>query len=135
MFQIVNPVPFNLTVEHLAVGVTFRQVGSIIHATKEQTGLASIGSINKATVCRYAHFICALSLQNISEMLMTLSVWAFSIALNMSTHQGVSYLDIRICLCWQGEILNLHLVSVPVFERHTGENVFNVSAKFLDCIC
>lgn len=135
MFQIANPTQFNLTVEYLAVGVTFRQVARIVRATKEQTGLASIGSINEASVCRYSRFICALSLQKISEMLMSTSVWAFSIALDMSTHQGVSYLDIRIRICWQGEMLNLHLVSIPVFERHTGENMFNASTKFLDCIC
>ena len=33
--KIVNPVQFNLTVEYLAVGVTFRQFGSIICAMKE----------------------------------------------------------------------------------------------------
>ena len=52
----------------------------------------------------------------------------------MSTHQGVLYLKIRIRLCWKGDILNLHLVSIPVFDRHTGENMFNVSAKFFGCI-
>ncbi|KAI9911988.1 hypothetical protein PsorP6_009573 [Peronosclerospora sorghi] len=55
--------------------------------------------------------------------------------LDMSTYQGVSYLDIRIRLCWQGTIVNIHLVSVPVFERHINENMFNISVKFLDCIC
>ena len=66
---------------------------------------------------------------------MTPSVWDFSIALEISTHQGVLYLDIRIRLCWQVDILNLHLVSIPVFDRHTGENMFNVYTKFFDCIC
>ena len=68
--------------------------------------------------------------ENILEMLMTPSVWDFSIALEISTHQGVLYLDIRIRLCWQGDILNLHLAYIPVFDRNTGENMFNVSAKF-----
>ncbi len=104
-------------------------------ATKEQTVLAVIGNINVASVCRSARFICALSLQKISEMLMSRRVWAFSIALDMSSHKGVSYTDIRLRLCWHGEILNLHLVSFPVFRRHTGENMFNVSANFLDNIC
>ena len=72
--NIFNPVQFNLTVEYLAVGVTFRKVGIIIRATKEQTGLASIDSIDCATVCRYTCFVCALSLKKISEMLMTPSV-------------------------------------------------------------
>lgn len=133
--KIVNPVQFNLTVECLSVGLTFRQIARIIIATKEQTEIASIGSINETYVCRYARFSCALSLQNISEMLMTPNFRAFSIYFDMSTHQGMTYLDIRLRLCWQGEILNFHIVSVPVFERHTGENIFNVSANFLDCIC
>ena len=132
--KIVNPVQFNLTVEYLAVGVTFRQVGRIIRATREQPGLASIGSINKATVRQYTCFVCALILQKILDMLITPSVWAFSISLDMSTHQGVLYLDIRIYLCWQGDFLKLHLVSIPVFDRHIGENMFNVSAICFDCI-
>ena len=69
------------------------------------------------------------------EMLMTLSVWDFSIALDMSTHQGVFYLNTWIRLYWKVDTLNLHLVSIPVFDRHTDENMFNVSAKFFDCIC
>ncbi|KAI9919028.1 hypothetical protein PsorP6_011738 [Peronosclerospora sorghi] len=70
MGRIANPAQFNLTVEYLAVGVTFRQIVSIITATKEQTGLASIGCINEASVCRYARFLCALYLQKIAEIFM-----------------------------------------------------------------
>ena len=120
---------------YLTVGITFRQVGRIIRAMKDQTGLASIVSISEATVCQYTRFVCALSLQNILDILITLSVWDLLIALDMSTHQGFLYLDIRIRICWQGDILNIHLVYIPVFDRHTGENMFNASAKFFDCIC
>ena len=66
---------------------------------------------------------------------MTPSVWELLIALDMSTNQVVSYLDIRICIYWQGDILNLHLASIPVLDRYTGENMFNVSAKFFYYIC
>ena len=62
------------------------------------------------------------------------SVWDFLIDLDMSTHQDVLYLDIRIRLYWQGDIPNLHLVYIPVFNRHTGEKMFNISANFFDCI-
>ena len=65
---------------------------------------------------------------------MTPSVWEFLIALDMSTNQVVSYLDIRICIYWQGDILNLHLASIPVLDRYTGENMFNVSANIFNCI-
>ena len=63
------------------------------------------------------------------------SVWDFLIALNISTHQIDSYLYIRINICWQRDILNLHLVSITLFDRHTGENMLNVSAIFFYCIC
>ena len=49
--KIFNPVQFKLTVDYIAVGITFQRVGRIICATKEQTGLAQIGIINEATVC------------------------------------------------------------------------------------
>ena len=61
--KIINPIQFNLTIEYLTVDVTFRQFKSIIRATKEQAGLASIGSTNKATVCQYTRFVCALRLK------------------------------------------------------------------------
>ena len=64
--KVVNPVQFNLILGYLAVGINFRQVDIIIHTTKEQTGLASIVSINKATVWQYTRFVCAWSLQKIS---------------------------------------------------------------------
>ena len=79
-------------------------------------------------------FLC-VEPENTLEMLMTRNVWSFSISLDMSTRQGVSYLHIQIRLCWKGYILNLHLVSITVFDRRTGENMFNVSGKFFDCIC
>ena len=66
---------------------------------------------------------------------MTPSVWDLLITIDMSTHKGAPYLVVRIRLCWQVDNLNLHLVSIPVFDSHTGENMFNVSAKFFECIC
>lgn len=42
-------------------------------------------------------FVCANCLQMLSDV--QEQVWAFSIALDGSTHQGLSYLDLRVRFC------------------------------------
>lgn len=36
--------------------------------------------------------------------------------------------------CYYGDLTNLHLVAIPMFERHTVENMFNMVIKFLDAL-
>jgi len=40
----------------------------------------------------------------------------------------------RICICVNGILSNLHLVAIPMFERHTAENIFNLIVRFLDAL-
>ena len=47
----------------------------------------------------------------------------------MSTHMATSYLDIRIRLHWKGSILNFHLLAIPMFSRHTNEEILIHAAK------
>ena len=48
----------------------------------------------------------------------------------MSTHIGTSYLDIRIRLHLENAgIINLHLLAIPVYDRHTGQVIFEVASK------
>jgi hypothetical protein len=49
-------------------------------------------------------------------------VWAFSLAVDASSHMGVSLLDQRIRICVEGVLYNLHMVLVPFFERHLAVN-------------
>ena len=72
------------------------------------------------------------SLQILADIL--LKLWSFSIALDSSTHQGMSYLDIRIQFHWKGSIQNFHLRTIPLFKRHTGENMFSVLQSCMDAI-
>jgi len=41
-------------------------------------------------------------------------------------------MHIRICV--NGILSNLHLVAIPMFERHTAENIFNLIVRFLDAL-
>jgi hypothetical protein len=60
---------------------------------------------------------------------------AFSIALlDGGNKSDTSYLDVRICVVSaRGTILsNLHLLPIPMRERHTGEHMFNLTSTALD---
>jgi hypothetical protein len=129
-----NPVQFSLTVDYLSVGCSFRQAARIMISTKERTGLAAIGTCSDLTVAKYARYACAINLQKISELLD--SAWTFAVALDMSTHMSTSYLDIRIRLHLNGPgIINMHLLAIPIFERHTGLVMFQTASRALDVLC
>jgi hypothetical protein len=63
------------------------------------------------------------------------SSWAFSIAADGSTHYGKSYLDNRIRVHINGKLYNIHALAIPMFEKHTGENMFLLVSQFFDVIC
>ena len=56
-------------------------------------------------------------------------------AMDMSTHMSTSYLDIRIRFFYGGTIHNFHLVAVPMFTHHTGEQIYLHAVKILDIFC
>ena len=128
-----NPAQFQLVVDYISVGASFRMASRILQMTGDRTGLASIGSANEGKVTAYIRIACALNLQKISEVMG--SSWTFSLAMDMSTHMETSYLDIRVRLFTGGAIHNFHLIAIPMFSRHTGEEIFVHAAKALDVIC
>src|SRR5436190_14453074 len=90
-------------------------------------GLPRIGTLNEAQTSNYARIILARSLHLIAAVLDPLtnrSVWAFSLASDTSTHHGRSYLANRIHIHVDGRLYNLHLIAIPMYEHHTGENMF-----------
>ena len=87
--EIKNRVQFDLAVDYLRVGSTFRMASRIVTMTKERTGLASIGSYSEDKVASYARFVCAMNLQQLSDAIE--GSWTFSIGIDMSTHQSTSY--------------------------------------------
>ena len=121
MYHIVirNPVQFGLIVDYLSVGLSFRAVAKVILMTKEWTGMASIGSVSEGKVIAITQVVCSHSLELISNLLM--KCWTFSLAMDMSTHMSTSYLDIWIWIFYGGTIHNSHLVALPMFTYHTGE--------------
>jgi len=57
-----------------------------------------------------------------------------SLAGDSSTHRGHSFFDLHVHICFRGRLLNLHLVAIPMFDRHTASNIFNMLVKFVDTL-
>jgi hypothetical protein len=129
---VTNTKQFQLVAQYLAAGLSFLQVSQVIMETKEVLGIGSIGSCSEGIVSRYACFICAMNLQCIAELLR--QCWAFSVALDIATHLATSYCDVRIRICHKSTVLDFHLLSIPVHERHTGDTIFNTFAKAMDAL-
>ena len=75
------------------------------------------------------------NLQKLSDILNDASIWAFSLANDSSTHYGNSYFDNRICFHHCGILYNIHAIAIPIYDRHTGENMHKLVTNFLDIVC
>jgi hypothetical protein len=51
-----------------------------------------------------------------------------------STHRGQSFFDLRLHVCYRDDLVNLHLVALPMFEWHLAMNIFNLITKFMDVL-
>ena len=129
-----NPLQFQLIIAYLASGLSFRQAENVLTKTKKLTGNAQLGSISDAIVANYARIVCALNLQKLSDILNDASIWAFSLANDLSTHYGNSYFDNRIRFHHCGTLYNIHAVAIPIYDRHTGENMHKLVTNFLDVV-
>ncbi|GMG17119.1 unnamed protein product [Phytophthora fragariaefolia] len=119
---------FSLLVKFIAGGASFRQAALQIECVKVETGIGDYGGCSDAVAANYARVGCAQSLQLLAECMS--QVWAFSLAFDGSTHQGMSYLDVRLRFGRGNRLHNFHLLAVPLFERHTGAYMFEVLVTY-----
>jgi hypothetical protein len=94
--------------------------------------IAKLAGFNDRIVGQYTCILVVVALQQIASILDDESVWAMSLAGDGSAHRGHSFFDLRVCVSYHGELVNLHLVVIPMFERHSNVNIFNLIAKFMD---
>ncbi len=129
-----NIMRFNLAMDHVGSGMSFWQTASAIQHAKERTKTAKLASIINLMVGQYVHVLVNSTLQQIADCLDNKFVWAMSLAGDSSMHRGQSFFDLHVRICFRGRLLNLHLVVIPMFDRHTAENIFNMLLKFLDVL-
>jgi hypothetical protein len=129
-----NIMRFNLAMDHVGNGMSFRQTASAIQHAKERTKMAKLAGITNLMVSQYVRVLVGSTLQQIVDCLNDESVWAMSLAGNGSTHHGQSFFNLRVHIYSRGRLFNLHLVVIPMFDRHTAGNIFNMLVKFLDVL-
>jgi len=114
--------------------MSFRQTANAIQHAKERTKTAKLAGITNMMVGQYVRILVDSMLQQIADCLNDESVWAMSLVGDGSMHRGQSFFNLRIRICFHGRLLNLHLVVIPMFDRHTTGNIFNMLVKFLDTL-
>jgi hypothetical protein len=63
------------------------------------------------------------------------ALWAFSVALDISTVEGTVFIDVRIRVRLAGKINNAHALAVPLKDTHTGEVMFKELSRLLEALC
>ena len=129
-----NVTRYELALDHVGSGMSFRQTAGAIEHAKRRLFSAKLAGVNDLMVGQFVRALVASNLQHISNLLSHQSVWAFSFAGDGSTHRGQSFFDMRVRFCHRGVLANLHLVAIPMFDRHTALNIFTMICKFLDAV-
>lgn len=100
-----------LVVKYLPFSLSFWQAATVLNSTKKLTVLSSTGYCINMTVAKYGRLVFVVNLQRISDLLN--KTWAFSVALDMTTHQSTSYLDIQVRMfALKTGTVNFHVLSV-----------------------
>ena len=126
---------FNLAVRYKSCGTSFRMASEVITCTYDVLDDPRLRHCRRQDVSNYIRVVCAVNLQHISDILC--QSWGFSLALDSATHHSTSYLDIRfrVFVKKEGTIVGVHGCALPMFDRHTGEVMFDIVAKFLNVLC
>jgi hypothetical protein len=125
---------FELAIDHISIGMSFKQAATAIQHARDHTKMATLSGMNDLIVGQYVRVLVGDNLQDISDLMGDLSVWAFSLAFDLSTHFEQSFFDLHIWICFKGRLCNFHLVGLPLFDRHTTEILYNLLCKFLDAL-
>jgi hypothetical protein len=118
-----SKVQFYSCLKMVSSGLSFRQTLRVMQDMKKTLGLPVLGSVSPQRVSSFTRIACASNLQTIGLMLR--SGWALLMGLDGGNKSDTSYLDVRIRVCIQKRLYNLHVIAIPMRERHTGENIFN----------
>eukprot|EP00173_Palmaria_palmata_P003014 Plantae.Rhodophyta-Palmaria_palmata.ctg31389.p1 GENE.Plantae.Rhodophyta-Palmaria_palmata.ctg31389~~Plantae.Rhodophyta-Palmaria_palmata.ctg31389.p1 ORF type:complete len:124 (+),score=18.32 Plantae.Rhodophyta-Palmaria_palmata.ctg31389:199-570(+) len=95
---------------------------------------SKLNGMSGALVSNYVRFMVAANLQTTKMLLSSYEQWAFSLAEDGSTSQGISFFYLRIRLFIENHFRNIHLLVVPFFERHTAVNNKKLICTLLDSI-
>jgi hypothetical protein len=123
---------FDLAMDYVVIGLSFRHTAIAIQKAKDCTKMAKL--VGLRILSQYMRVLVAVTLQLIAYILDDESVWAMSLVGDGSAHHDQSFFDLHVRVCYHGELVNLHLVAMPMFKRYFAVNIFNLIAKFMDTL-
>ena len=129
-----NSFQYDAVIKTIAKGLSFHQATDVYEEFQDKTGMTSkMGNISRQKVTMLVQIFCAESFPRIAEAMKF--CWAFAIALDGGNKASVPYLDIQIRFVLGHELFNVHLIACPMYESHTGDNMFDLTTKILDVLC
>ena len=87
-----TPYRFDLCVKFVACGASFRMASHLTDCTKDESGMSVFGGCSDVVASNNTCIVCAHPLQILSDIMQ--HTWAFTLAFDGYTHQGMSYLDV-----------------------------------------
>jgi hypothetical protein len=121
-FIVKNVMRFTPAVDYISIGMSLRQTAAAIEHAKIRTKTAKLSGIKDYMEGQFIR-VLAISLQKLAEIHALDDVWALSLTFDGSTHRGSSLFDVRTRFFRRGYLYNLHLIALPMFERHTSNNI------------
>lgn len=109
---------FRLDSRLIALGDSLCSVSGQLQVIRKEPRIAAYSGASEATWSNYNKVFMVVCFQKLAELLK--NIWAAFIAFHCSTHQGRSYLDVILRVIWNSRLWNFHLISLLMFERHTG---------------
>ena len=134
IIRVRNTTQFMFVKSLLGSGLSFKQCSAVVSTSREHLGaVAKLGYVNEGQASFLAKVTCAKSLDIISAALR--KVWTFAVALDAATDRfGKSLLDVRVCVPFQGDVHNIHVLAIPLCEEHTGQYMFEVLSRLLSAL-
>ena len=103
---------FRFCIKFVSYGASFRMLSRLVDCTQVESSMVVYVGCSDVVVSSYTRIVCADALHILSDVLR--EVWYFSIAVYGLTHQGMSYLYVRVRFHWKWELLNFYLMAIPM---------------------
>ncbi|KAI9911485.1 hypothetical protein PsorP6_009748 [Peronosclerospora sorghi] len=124
--RIKNPLYFQLVTAHLSHGLSFRQVAAVLESSKLLLGVVKIESIPDAQVSNFARILVAVSIsRSLTRFLNPLKFLDFPLLL----------IPRHIVFHYQNPLHNIHVAALPMSERHTAVNIYDLIVKVFNVLC
>lgn len=123
---------FKIVKEFIAAGASFRSASRFVDIARNVCDQGDLAGCSEGVCAEYVRIICACSYQALSEILST--CWGYSIALDVGSAQGQSYIVLRVRFCVAGGLFNAHVIAVPLRTNKKAETQFKLCATVLDVL-